>query len=214
MNSVTPSLKPSPRFFFPKNGKLFSYSTLSSAETRSAVQEIDEKLYQLATETHHPRLITRLAIKRKEYRIGVYKQLGEKELASELRKDLLYFQSEQENSESPYLTFIAFFSDSRFESEGAFEMALWKQFSYLMTEKEFADLWSSHFNSIREENDIRLQFDGLSYSVIGMHPYHSKESRRFFAPILVFNLFEQIEQMKQSLPFRKSVASSSSSMTY
>ena|GEM_PF-3193302 len=190
MNSL---LKPSPRFFFPRNGTLFSYSTLSPSETRVTVQEIDEQLARWSDETQCPSLMTRLALKKKEYRIGVYQRLGEKALIAELRRDLLYYQQEQERTDSPYLSLIAVFDDVHFESEAAFQRALQRHLSYLMEEKD-----------LRPSADGKaffFHFEGLPYSVTGMYPGSSNPSRQFYRPALIFNLCEQFEALAQAVPF-------------
>jgi len=164
------------------------------------VQEIDEQLARCSDETQCPSLMTRLALKKKEYRIGVYQRLGEKTLITELRRDLLYYQQEQERTDSPYLSMIAVFEDVRFESEAAFQRALRKHLSYLIKEKAYL-IEEKDLRPSADEKAFFFHFEGLPYSVTGMHPGSPHPSRQFYRPALIFNLCEQFEALAQVVPF-------------
>lgn len=83
-------------------------------------------------------------------------------------------------------------------SEEDFEKALWERVQSLSDkdhwrgqtydERVSADPNSPHFS---------LSFGGEAFFVVGMHPNASREARRFSLPVMVFNLHDQFERLRE-----------------
>lgn len=106
--------------------------------------------------------------------------------AYEYRKDPGLFRS---------LAFI--FASPGALSEQQFEKAMWDRIQSL-TDK---DAWLEQPYDSRVSNDpesphFSLSFGGEAFFVVGMHPRASRPARRFTQPVLVFNLHDQFEQLR------------------
>lgn len=83
-------------------------------------------------------------------------------------------------------------------SEKAFEAHLWERLQSLADkdhwrgqeydERVSADAGSPHFS---------LSFGGEAFFVVGMHPGASRPARRFSRPVMVFNLHDQFERLRE-----------------
>lgn len=82
--------------------------------------------------------------------------------------------------------------------EEAFEAAMWERL------QSFADkdAWLSHPYDARVSADpddphFSLSFGGEAFFVVGMHPRASRPARRFERPVMVFNLHDQFEKLRE-----------------
>ncbi|KHK91559.1 hypothetical protein LK12_12130 [Novosphingobium malaysiense] len=82
--------------------------------------------------------------------------------------------------------------------EEAFEQAMWMRIQSLSDK----DAWLEQNYDPRVSSDpcdphFSLSFGGEAFFVVGMHPNASRPARRFDHPVLVFNLHDQFEQLRE-----------------
>ncbi|MEW9854313.1 guanitoxin biosynthesis heme-dependent pre-guanitoxin N-hydroxylase GntA [Novosphingobium sp. M1R2S20] len=82
-------------------------------------------------------------------------------------------------------------------SEERFERAMWERIQSLADK----DAWLKQPYDPRVSSDpqdphFSLSFGGEGFFVVGMHPNASRPARRFSHPVLVFNLHDQFEQLR------------------
>ena len=89
-------------------------------------------------------------------------------------------------------------------SETEFENLLWARIQSLADK----DAWLGQNYDARvsaDPNDphFSLSFGGEAFFVIGLHPNASRPARRFARPMLVFNLQDQFEQLREQGTYEK-----------
>jgi len=82
-------------------------------------------------------------------------------------------------------------------TEHQFEAAMWERIQSLSDK----DAWLQQPYDPRVSNDpesphFSLSFGGEGFFVVGMHPNASRPARRFERPVLVFNLHDQFETLR------------------
>lgn len=83
-------------------------------------------------------------------------------------------------------------------SEHDFESFLWARAESLTNK----DTWLGKPHDDRVSDDpndphFSLSFDGEAFFIVGLHPAASRPARRFERPVLVFNLHDQFEQLRE-----------------
>ncbi len=88
--------------------------------------------------------------------------------------------------------------------EAEFERHLWERIGSLTAK----DAWLGQDVDPRVSHDpenphFSLSFGGEAFFVVGLHPGASRPARRFIAPVMVFNLHDQFEQLRASGLYEK-----------
>jgi FPC/CPF motif-containing protein YcgG len=109
------------------------------------------------------------------------------------RKDKALFQS-----------FAVIFEGPVDLDEKAFERFLWSRAESLTNK----DTWLSAPHDTRVNRDpedphFSLSFAGEAFFIVGLHPAASRPARRFERPVLVFNLHDQFEQLREQGRYEK-----------
>lgn len=83
-------------------------------------------------------------------------------------------------------------------SEREFEEHLWARAESLTNK----DTWLGATHDPRVSSDpdnphFSLSFGGEAFFIVGLHPQASRPARRFERPVLVFNLHDQFEQLRE-----------------
>ena len=131
-----------------------------------------------------------------DYQVGFYGKFGTGETWRELRNDLLFFLEEQKRSGSIYLTFWATFAPQEM-SEEEFEASLWRELSFLTSEEEKDLDWKPGATTNPQDEAFRFSLGGTEFFVVGLHSQSSRVARRFSRPALIFNVFDQFEQLEK-----------------
>lgn len=132
----------------------------------------------------------------KDYKIQNYSQMGEFSQRPALRKALLEYLEEYKKNKSPYFTFWAVFDNTPLGSEIEFEEKMWKELSSLTSESQRESDKDPKFSDDPADKNFCFALNGYAFFVVGLHPYSSRKSRRLSHPTLVFNVYEQFEQLK------------------
>lgn len=106
-------------------------------------------------------------------------------------------QSYRRNREL-FQSFAVIFEGPEDIDELTFEKFLWARAESLTNK----DTWLGKPRDIRVSNDpgdphFSLSFGEEAFFIVGLHPLASRPARRFERPVLVFNLHDQFEQLRE-----------------
>ena len=98
---------------------------------------------------------------------------------------------------SLFRSFAVVFEGPRALSEEAFERHLWDRAQSLSDK----DAWQGkpydpRVSANPHDDHFSLSFGGEAFFIVGLHPQASRPARRFGAPVMVFNLHDQFEQLR------------------
>jgi len=103
-----------------------------------------------------------------------------------------------------FRSFAVIFSGPDNLSEREFEQFLWARAESLTNK----DTWLGKPYDKRVSDDpddphFSLSFNGEAFFIVGLHPCASRPARRFARPVLVFNLHDQFEQLREQGRYEK-----------
>ena len=159
------------------------------------LENIEHSIKNLIGKKNYPCVAAIQSLHQQEFKIGTYKNFGTGDFSTQLGRDLIEFKKLQKETNSIYLSFWAVFTDPAFETEEAFEKAMWRELS-LLSAKDGPNIpWDEHFSSDPEQKNFCFSFGGDAFFIVGLHPKSSRLARQFPYPALVFNLYEQFEEL-------------------
>lgn len=82
--------------------------------------------------------------------------------------------------------------------ETAFESAMWQRIqSFADKDHWLGQSYDERVSPDPEDSHFSLSFGGEAFFVVGFHPNASRPARRFAHPVLVFNLHDQFERLRE-----------------
>ncbi|HEY0094355.1 MAG TPA: guanitoxin biosynthesis heme-dependent pre-guanitoxin N-hydroxylase GntA [Archangium sp.] len=132
---------------------------------------------------------------KREYLVGIYGRFGEGTCSRELARDLLFFRERQKQSRSLYLSFWAVFAPGEPLSEEEFETRMWRELSYLSSQEVPGTPWDPLFSEDPADPRFCFSLGGDAFFIVGVHPASSRLARRFPYPGIIFNLYDQFEEL-------------------
>ena len=145
----------------------------------------------------YPCVGSRSAMNKDMYRLGFYGELGSPETARGVCHDIYEFVREFKNYGNHFVTMMACFRSPEIRSELHFEEAIWQQIRCMHdVDRQFFD-WDPNVSSDPGDSNFSLSLGGRGFFVVGLHPLASRKARRFPCPVLVFNLHEQFDRLRQ-----------------
>ena len=111
---------------------------------------------------------------------------------------LLKWADEYRRNPGLFRSYAVIFDGPDGLSEDEFERAMWKRAQSLSDK----DVWRGQTYDASVSHDpsnphFSLSFGGEAFFVIGLHPNASRPARRFAHPVLVFNLHDQFERLRE-----------------
>ena len=107
-----------------------------------------------------------------------------------------------------FQSFAVIFEQSSSRGERAFERNLWARVQALCDhDAVLGHQWDKRVASDTENPHFSLSVAGEAFFVVGLHPDASRPARQFAAPVLVFNLHDQFERLRQAGRYEKLRAS-------
>ncbi len=190
---------PTENLFRPLDGRLYPFQKyFPSLTLLNKMAVVSPEIKNFVTQPNYPSIALQ-SYHQDDYQVGIYKKFGTGESWQNLRKDLLFFVKQQKQTSSPYLSFWAVFESEDF-SEADFEAALWIELSMLTTEADRATNWAQSISRESQDPSFRISLSGTDFFVRGLHSQSSHLGRRFAYPTLIFNVFDQTEQIDRPLP--------------
>jgi FPC/CPF motif-containing protein YcgG len=90
------------------------------------------------------------------------------------------------------------FEGPRDLDEERFEAAMWQRIQSFADKDEWrGQPYAGTVSSDPEDPHFSLSFGGEAFFVVGLHPNASRPARRFPRPVLVFNLHDQFERLRE-----------------
>lgn len=122
----------------------------------------------------------------------------------EIHRELLGWAKEYRGSSDGLRSLAVIFDGPLDLSETEFEKLLWARIQSLADK----DAWLGQPYDKRVSADpgdphFSLSFGGEAFFVIGLHPNASRPARRFSRPMLVFNLHDQFERLREQGSYDK-----------
>ena len=145
-----------------------------------------------------PCLGAKSAVGRDQLRIVIARDINSAWDDLRIYAALMDFTDAYKEDDRLFQSFAVLFADGEVESEAAFEQALWNRVQSLADK----DAWHGQTYDERVSSDpsnphFSLSFGGEAFFVVGLHPAASRPARRFERPVLVFNLHDQFERLRQ-----------------
>lgn len=117
---------------------------------------------------------------------------------------LLGFVSRFRANPEMFQSFAVIFEKTTSRGEEAFERNLWARAQALCDhDAGLGHPWDRRVASNADNPHFSLSVAGEAFFIVGLHPDASRPARRFAAPVLVFNLHDQFERLRQAGRYEK-----------
>ncbi|WP_417622848.1 guanitoxin biosynthesis heme-dependent pre-guanitoxin N-hydroxylase GntA [Parasphingorhabdus sp.] len=122
----------------------------------------------------------------------------------EIHRELLAWAREYRGSTEGLRSLAVIFEGPTDLSEAQFEKLLWTRIQS-MADKDawLGQSYDDRVSADPEDPHFSLSFGGEAFFVIGLHPNASRPARRFAHPVLVFNLHDQFERLREHGTYEK-----------
>lgn len=117
---------------------------------------------------------------------------------------LMQFVASYRQDRKMFQSFAVIFEGPKTLDERAFEKNMWDRIQS-MSDKD-AWLGQKYDKSVSPDPTnphFALSFAGEGFFVVGLHPKASRKARRFEAPVMIFNLRDQFEQLREQGRYEK-----------
>tara|TARA_R110000824_G_scaffold79403_4_gene200024 strand:- start:2049 stop:2753 length:705 start_codon:yes stop_codon:yes gene_type:complete len=116
----------------------------------------------------------------------------------EIHRELLGWAKEYRGSSDGLRSLAVIFDGPLDLSEAAFEELLWTRIQSLADKDAWlGQTYDKRVSADPKDPHFSLSFGGEAFFVIGLHPNASRPARRFAHPVLVFNLHDQFERLRE-----------------
>lgn len=154
----------------------------------------------LVSPRDYPCLGARSVLHRQRATVHGYQGLGSDASTAAILRDLTGF-GESVDLSGGFASFVAVFLGGGRYDEPTFEKLLWRQLQAIR-DLDTADPDPAVSDDPRDPH-FAFSAGGRAYFVIGMHPGASRPARRSATPMVVFNLHEQFETLRQEGRFER-----------
>lgn len=173
----------------------FMPDQITEAENLKAWQ-INQEFIRKVDTTEYPCVGAKAAFNTRQYRLGVYGNMGAADSTASLADDLKLYIEDSLGKDCNYMSMIAVFDDA-VTSEIDFEQKLWLQLQKLHDTDVDMD-WDPSVSSDPSDKNFSFSFNGYAFFVVGLHPQASRRARRFGFTAMAFNLHKQFETLRES----------------
>jgi len=171
---------------------------------RSAVvasaDEFGELLSERILGPEYPCLGARSVFKRERATVVLHDDLEAPETARALLEQLREYASTVD-PEAGFVSFVAGFRGPEVRDEKHFEEMLWGLLQRLHDVDE--QPWAPEVSADPNDPHFAFSVAGTPFFIVGLHPKASREARRMPLPVLVFNLHEQFESLREEGGFER-----------
>lgn len=171
---------------------------------RSAVvastDEFGEFLSERILGPEYPCLGARSVFKRERATVVLHDDLEAPETARTLLEQLREYAATVDPEEG-FVSFVAGFRGPEVRDEKHFEEMLWGLLQRLHDVDE--QPWAPEVSADPNDPHFAFSVAGTPFFIVGLHPKASREARRMPLPVLVFNLHEQFESLREEGGFER-----------
>ena len=143
----------------------------------------------------HPCIMAQTVFSMDQVELHSYKDLGSRETARKIMKDLKEYIDAYDFGSNDFKTFLAVFPDSPEYSELGFEKILWQQLDSLHREDDRP--WDPEVSPDPESEHFSFSLHEKAFYIVGMHPGSSRKARQSPYPAIAFNLHWQFEKLRE-----------------
>lgn len=171
---------------------------------RSAVVASTDEFGELLSERilgpEYPCLGARSVFKRERATVVLHDDLEAPETARTLLEQLREYAAAVDPEEG-FVSFVAGFRGPEVRDEKHFEEMLWGLLQCLHDVDE--QPWAPEVSADPNDPHFAFSVAGTPFFIVGLHPKASREARRMPLPVLVFNLHEQFESLREEGGFER-----------
>lgn len=171
---------------------------------RSAVVASTDEFGELLSEQilgpEYPCLGARSVFKRERATVVLHDDLEAPETARALLEQLREYAATVDPEEG-FVSFVAGFRGPEVRDEKHFEEMLWGLLQRLHDVDE--QPWAPEVSADPNDPHFAFSVAGTPFFIVGLHPKASREARRMPLPVLVFNLHEQFESLREEGGFER-----------
>lgn len=172
---------------------------MRSAVVASA-DEFGELLSERILGPEYPCLGARSVFKRERATVVLHDDLEAPETARALLEQLREYAATVDPEEG-FVSFVAGFRGPEVRDEKHFEEMLWGLLQRLHDVDE--QPWAPEVSADPNDPHFAFSVAGTPFFIVGLHPKASREARRMPLPVLVFNLHEQFESLREEGGFER-----------
>lgn len=172
---------------------------MRSAVVASA-DEFGELLSERILGPEYPCLGARSVFKRERATVVLHDDLEAPETARTLLEQLREYAVTVDPEEG-FVSFVAGFRGPEVRDEKHFEEMLWGLLQRLHDVDE--QPWAPEVSADPNDPHFAFSVAGTPFFIVGLHPKASREARRMPLPVLVFNLHEQFESLREEGGFER-----------
>ncbi|MBT2186785.1 guanitoxin biosynthesis heme-dependent pre-guanitoxin N-hydroxylase GntA [Sphingobium nicotianae] len=115
-----------------------------------------------------------------------------------LHDELMIWSNAYRSEPGLFRSLAVIFAQSGPLDEAAFEQALWDRLQSLADKDAWLGLpYDERVSADPINPHFSLSFGGEAFFAVGLHPAASRPARRFERPVIVFNLHDQFELLRQ-----------------
>lgn len=115
-----------------------------------------------------------------------------------IHRELLDWAWEYKQDPGLFRSLAFIFAEPNVPGEEQFEAAMWDRIQSLAEKDAWLEQpYDQRVSADPDDPHFSLSFGGEAFFVVGMHPEASRPARRFHRPVVVFNLHDQFEQLRE-----------------
>ena len=166
----------------------------------SSVEELEELLSERVLGPDYPCLGAKSVFRRDRATVVLHDDMESPETARRLFEQLRDY-AESVDTEEGFASFVAGFRGPQVRDEKHFEEMLWGLLQQLHDVDE--EPWAPEVSADPSDPHFGFSVSGTPFFIVGLNPEASREARRFPLPVLVFNLHEQFQALRESGAFER-----------
>lgn len=166
----------------------------------ASTDEFGELLSERILGPEYPCLGARSVFKRERATVVLHDDLEAPETARTLLEQLREYAATVDPEEG-FVSFVAGFRGPEVRDEKHFEEMLWGLLQRLHDVDE--QPWAPEVSADPNDPHFAFSVAGTPFFIVGLHPKASREARRMPLPVLVFNLHEQFESLREEGGFER-----------
>lgn len=166
----------------------------------ASTDEFGELLSERILGPEYPCLGARSVFKRERATVVLHDDLEAPETARTLLEQLREYAATVD-AEEGFVSFVAGFRGPEVRDEKHFEEMLWGLLQRLHDVDE--QPWAPEVSADPNDPHFAFSVAGTPFFIVGLHPKASREARRMPLPVLVFNLHEQFESLREEGGFER-----------
>lgn len=143
----------------------------------------------------HPCVMARSVVNKKQVFLANYAALGDEAHCAAVCHDI-YEVLAISKAEVSLNSLAAVFPAKAFDTEQAFEQALWDQLKGMHAVDRKLFPWDPCVSQDPNDPEFSFSVGGVAWYVVGLHPEASRKARQFQTPTLIFNRHARFEVLR------------------